>query len=154
MKSLAFVRKELQEHGVALLALIFAVVCALLITLSRFRNEEFSVSPLEVLSYSLYTFIPLAAFILGNRLIVRDYSSRAQQFTESLPVRRSVPLIVKYFLGAVVVVGLMMTTLLIASRYASVYRVTVLEYRFCTELIGPSTLNLVRTANRSGVLPC
>jgi len=71
-----------------------------------------------VLSFSLKTFIPLAAFVLGNRLIVRDYRSRAQLFTESLPVRRFVPVVVKYLLGAFVVVGLMLATLVVASRYA------------------------------------
>jgi len=114
-----FVRKEIAEHGIAILGLVIAVLFALLVTLARYQNQEFSVSPLEVLSFSLKTFIPLAAFVLGNRLIVRDYRSRAQLFTESLPVRRVVPVIVKYLIGATIVVGLMLATLVIASRYAS-----------------------------------
>ena len=128
MVTFAFIKKELVEHGLAIAALIFAVICALFITLARHQNQEFSISPLEILSYSLYTFIPLAAFILGNRLIVRDYRSRAQQFTESLPTARFVPVFVKYFVGAFVVTGLMLVTLLMASRYASVVDSITPEY--------------------------
>jgi len=120
MATFTFVRKELVEHGVAIVAMAFAVLLALAITLARHQNQEFSVSPLEVISFALKTFIPLAAFILGNRLIVRDYRSRAQLFTESLPVRRIVPVIVKYCMGAVVVMGLMLATLSVASMYAGV----------------------------------
>ncbi len=128
MVTLTFLRKELVEHGLAIAALVFAVVCALFITLARQQNQEFSISPLEILSYSLYTFIPLTAFILGNRLIVRDYRSRAQLFTESLPTRRFIPVLVKYLLGAFIVTGLMLITLLLASRYASVVDSITPEY--------------------------
>ena len=120
MVTLAFIRKELAEHGLAIAALVFVVICALFITLAQHQNQEFSISPLEILSYSLYTFIPLSAFILGNRLVVRDYRSRAQLFTESLPTARFTPVFVKYLIGALVVTGLMLITLLMASRYASV----------------------------------
>lgn len=120
MVTFAFVKKELVEHGLAIAGLVFAVICALFITLTRHQSQEFSISPLEILSYSLRTFIPLAAFILGNRLIVRDYRSRAQLFTESLPTARFIPVLVKYLVGAALVTGLMLVTLLMASRYASV----------------------------------
>lgn len=128
MVTFAFLKKELVEHGLAITALVFAVICALFITLARHQNQEFSISPLEILSYSLYTFIPLSAFILGNRLIVRDYRSRAQLFTESLPTARFTPVFVKYVVGALVVTGLMLITLLMASRYASVVDSITPEY--------------------------
>jgi len=120
MVTFTFLKKELVEHGLAIAALTFAVICALFITLARYQKQEFSISPLEILSFSLYTFIPLSAFVLSNRLIVRDYRSRAQQYTESLPTRRIIPVLVKYLLGLFVVCGLMLATLFMAARYASV----------------------------------
>lgn len=116
----SFIKKEIAEHGVAIGALIIGVLLALFVALARQQNQEFSISPLDILSYALFTFIPLAAFILGNRLIVRDYQSKAYLFTESLPVGRFAPLFVKYCSGALVVVGLMLITLYMAASYASV----------------------------------
>ncbi len=120
MVTLTFLKKELVEHGLAIAALVIAVMVALFITLARQQNQEFSISPLEILNFALFTFIPLAAFILGNRLIERDYRSKAQLFTESLPTRRFIPVFIKYLLGAFVVLGLMLVTLVMAARYASV----------------------------------
>lgn len=115
----SFIKKEIAEHGVAVGALVIGVLLALFVTLARQQNQEFSISPLDILSYALFTFIPLAAFILGNRLIVRDYHSKAYLFTESLPVRRFTPVFIKYCAGAFVVVGLMLITLYMAASYAS-----------------------------------
>ncbi len=128
MVTLTFLRKELAEHWLAISALTIAVMYALFITLTRYQNQEFSISPLEILSFSLYTFIPLSAFVLSNLLIVRDYKSRAQQYTESLPTRRITPVLVKYLLGGFIVCGLMLITLLMASRYASVVDSITSEY--------------------------
>lgn len=128
MATITFLRKELAEHWLAITALILTVMYALFITLTRYQNQEFSISPLEILNFSLKTFIPLSAFVLSNLLIVRDYKSRAQQYTESLPSRRITPVLVKYLLGAFIVCGLMLVTLLLAARYASVVDSITPEY--------------------------
>jgi len=98
--------KDVREHGFALIGLGLGFFVVVLVVLEQQRSGVFSMSGFEVVRFSLITVIPLITFIVGNRLIVREYVGGTRRFVESLPINRFTPLFVKYFIGLVFVVSL------------------------------------------------
>ena len=64
------------------------------------------------------TIIPLIAFIVGNRLIVKEYTGGTRKFVEALPIRPYVSLLTKFLLGLVYVLVLSSAVVLVASLLA------------------------------------
>ena len=91
--------KDCREHGLALLSLATGLIVVVLLLLARQRASEFNLSSFQVVRFALISVIPLIAFIVGNRLIVRDYSGGTRLFVESLPLNPATPLITKYMIG-------------------------------------------------------
>ena len=94
----ALLRKELRQHWWAfLLVLLLSLFGFLLILLFTMAQDQ-SGSRLFVLQIHAY-FLGIFSLILGNRLVVAEYSAKTQLFLESLPLPRERVVLVKYGLG-------------------------------------------------------
>lgn len=111
--------KDVREHGLALLGLGLGFFVVVLVVLEQQRSGAFSMSGFEVVRFSLITVIPLITFIVGNRLIVREYVGGTRRFVESLPINRFTPLVVKFFIGLVFIVSLALLMVWFAAGTAS-----------------------------------
>jgi hypothetical protein len=96
---LALFRKELRQHGAALVGV--TVLLALIVLLARFgqMKEARVLSVLELVPQFAVTALLAAALTLGHRLVVAEYYGRTQRFVESLPVRRGQMVLVKAAFG-------------------------------------------------------
>ncbi|GAB4194954.1 MAG: hypothetical protein OHK0013_00620 [Sandaracinaceae bacterium] len=115
----ALLRKELAQHaaviGLVLLLSPLAWVFFLLATL----GAPTTISYTEIhVSFMRVVLVPLA-FAVGNRLVVTELYGRTQLFLEALPVGRSEPFVVKWILGALVLVGVGLASMLGAVAVAS-----------------------------------
>jgi hypothetical protein len=111
----ALVFKELREHlvaGIALFGLLFVALCFQLLFAAAGAQNMTLLQP-----YALYlwTFVPIAGVVLGNRLVVSEYYGRTQLFLEALPIRRWELLLVKFVLGLVVLQAAVLGALLISA---------------------------------------
>ena len=97
--TLALLGKDAREHAGTALALALATLAVTFAALLQNRAAAFSMSPFEVVRFALITYVPLAAFIVGNRLVVREYLARTRLFVEALPIPPARPLVLKYLLG-------------------------------------------------------
>lgn len=112
--------KDAREHGIAFVALAIGFFLVVLIALEQQRSGAFNMSGFEVVRFSLITIIPLITFIVGNRLIVREYTGGTRRFVEALPIKNFTPLLVKYFIGLFYISGLCVFVVFIAANAASV----------------------------------
>lgn len=117
LRSLLF--KELQQHLLAWLSLVVLQGLAVFILLVQAVGSPTGVSLLEAYAAQLMLFVPIAAMILGSRLVVAEYHGRTQLFVESLPMRRSEMAMVKYVLGLLVLSLGCAVALLLAALFAS-----------------------------------
>lgn len=92
-------RKDCREHGLSLLALATGLIAIVLLSAAQQQAAEFSMSSFEVVRFALITVIPLIILIVGNRLIVREYTLGTRLFMESLPIRPATPVVVKLLSG-------------------------------------------------------
>jgi len=111
--------KDVREHALALIALAVGFVLVVLVAILQQRLGEFSMSGFEVVRFSLITIVPLIAFIVGNRLIVREYVGGTRRFVEALPSRDITPLLVKYLFGLFYMVMLCALVVSLAALSAS-----------------------------------
>ncbi len=110
--------KDAREHGFALFALSAGLLGVFALSLARQGASEFSMSSFQVVYFALLTILPLIAFILGNRLIVREYTGGTRQFMESLPIAPATPLVVKFFSGWLYLLAAGATLIALAALYA------------------------------------
>ncbi len=101
MGAITVLTKDLREHSLALLSLAAGLIGVALMSLAQLRSGEFTMSSFEVVRFALISVVPLIVLIAGNRLIVREYTGGTRKFVESLPLKPSVPLLVKYLFGLV-----------------------------------------------------
>ncbi|MGB7183485.1 MAG: hypothetical protein WBD51_16210 [Burkholderiaceae bacterium] len=111
--------KDIQEHLVPVALLAAGSLLLLILMLIQTRASELSLNSMQVVRLAVITTLPLVAFILGNRLIVREYLNRTRLFVEALPVGSSLPLLVKYFTGFTLMLGLSGLLVLAATLGAS-----------------------------------
>jgi hypothetical protein len=112
--------KELRHHaaviGLVLLLLPLGWVFFLLAAL----GAPTTVSYTEVhVSFMRVLLVPLG-FAVGNRLVVSELYGRTQLFLEALPIGRYEPFVVKWALGAAILVGAALASLAAAILVASV----------------------------------
>ena len=96
---LSLLLKDCREHSLALFSLGTGLIAVVLISLTQQRAAEFNMSSFEVVRFALMTVVPLITLIVGNRLIVREYSGGTRRFMESLPIKPATPLMVKLVMG-------------------------------------------------------
>lgn len=111
--------KDAREHGIAFIALGLGFVLVVLVALEQQKSGAFNMSGFEVVRFSLITIIPLITFIVGNRLIVREYTGGTRRFVEALPISNFAPLLVKYLIGLFYISGLCVFVVLLAAGAAS-----------------------------------
>lgn len=131
--SLPLLRKEAREHGAVLAATAAIGGLALYAMLGVAENS--GGGRFVGLTRFLLTIGPLVAFVLANRLLVREYTGRTQFFLETLPIGRVRVFATKWLLGC----ALMLLTVWVAWRVA-------LGYVRRTEVLA--------TADAIGVLGC
>jgi len=95
----ALLAKDLHEHRIAAVLLGAGCLVVVLLLLAQNAVAAYSMSAFEIVRFSLITFLPLIALIVGNRLIVNEYLSGTRLFVEALPVGNVLPLVLKYLLG-------------------------------------------------------
>ncbi len=115
---LNLVMKDVREHGISFVVLAVGFVLVVLIALVQQQSGAFSMSGFEVVRFSLITIIPLISFIVGNRLIVREYTGGTRRFIEALPIANFTPLFVKYCVG-LLYVGLLCVAVVILAATAA-----------------------------------
>lgn len=111
--------KDVREHALALFALAVGFVLVVLVAIAQQRLGEFSMSGFEVVRFALITILPLIAFIVGNRLIVREYVGGTRRFVEALPTKDFTPLLIKYLFGLFYLVALCVLVVFLAALSAS-----------------------------------
>lgn len=94
--SLALLRKEAREHGAVVVA---TVVIGALGLYALLAVAEQSGGRFVGVARFLLVMGPLVAFVLANRLLVREYSGRTQLFLETLPIGRFRTFATKWLLG-------------------------------------------------------
>jgi hypothetical protein len=104
------IAKEFREHWLALAALGAASFLGLmLIMLSAVvRDDQGALAGLRAF---LIMFVTIAALVLGNRLVVREYQSKTQLSLEALPLTRLGMIVVKYLLGLALLIALVTVVL-------------------------------------------
>jgi len=112
--------KDLREHALAMLALAVGFVLVVSVAIMQQRMGEFRMSGFEVVRFSIITIVPLIAFIVGNRLIVREYVGGTRKFVEALPTRDFTPLLVKYLLGLFYLITLCALVVFLAAASAGI----------------------------------
>lgn len=100
--SLALLRKELREHGLVLGAVLLLDALGLASILNDAARHGGRFTGLQRF---FAIFGTLTAVVLGNRLVVREYTGRTQLFLEALPLSRARVLLTKWLLGAFALLG-------------------------------------------------
>lgn len=110
--------KDAREHAGTSLLLGAATLFIVLLALAQNEAGAYSMSSFEVVRFSLLSFLPLIALVVGNRLVVREYLNGTRLFVEALPIGRWSPLVLKYFLGLFYLSLLALLMLLMAASMA------------------------------------
>ena len=139
MGTLSFLAKEFREHIVSLVFLLFAYVLVLLILTVQIQNVDFFMSNMQVVRLSLISLVPLCIYIFGNLLLVREYVGQTMQYLESLPIRISHVLTVKFFLGLVFSWALILLALLIVEYSSQASEMITSQYLF---IVGLKSLSI------------
>lgn len=112
--------KDMREHRAAALMLATGCLVVVLLLLAQNSVAAYSMSAFEIVRFSLISFLPLIALIVGNRLIVNEYLSGTRLFVEALPVGTVVPLVLKYLLGFGYIAFIATVMVLLAGQRAGI----------------------------------
>src|SRR5579862_2605905 len=93
------IRKELRQHWLAVLLLGLGTMLGYGLIIAATLTKGQAGSGFEVLRLFLALMGPLSAVLLCHRLVVLEYQSRTQLFLEGLPLARWRMVLVKYSLG-------------------------------------------------------
>ena len=116
----ALLAKDLREHRLAALFLAGGCLVVVLILLEQNSIAAYSMSTFEIVRFSLVTFLPLIALIVGNRLIVNEYLNGTWLFVEALPIGSFIPMLLKYVLGFVYIATIATVMVLLAGKRAGI----------------------------------
>lgn len=111
-------------------ALILGAGCLIVVFLLLVQNSiaAYSMSAFEIVRFSLISFLPLVALIVGNRLIVNEYLNGTRLFLEALPVGAFVPLTLKYLLGFAYIAFIATVMVLLAAQQSGIADDVTPEY--------------------------
>jgi hypothetical protein len=102
------IRKELRQHWLAVLLLGLGTMLGYGMIIAATLTKGQAGSGFEVLRLFLALMGPLSAVLLCHRLVVLEYQSRTQLFLEGLPLARWRMVFVKYSLGFLVILLLVL----------------------------------------------
>jgi hypothetical protein len=114
----ALAAKELRQHAVAAALLVLLLMGGYGLTLLTWAANKRSTTVFNYQWFFLITFVPVAAAVLGNRLIVSEWNARTQLFVEALPLRREEMALVKLGVGLGVLYGVTLGTLGVSTGIA------------------------------------
>lgn len=115
----ALTLKDLAQHGWAVGALALFLPLAWGLLILAVLGTPTTVTYFEAHLGFTRVFVTVTAIILGNRLVVSEYHGRTQLYLESLPIGRFDAVIVKWIVGATVVLGVAATSLVATAAVAS-----------------------------------
>ncbi len=118
MSFLSLLYKDLREHAISLVSLGFGFFVVLMVAFSQQSTGTFNMSTFQVVRFSLVTVIPLIAFIVGNRLVVKEYVGGTRKFVEALPIQKFMPLLVKYLIGLLFILALCVVVVYLSAGVA------------------------------------
>lgn len=98
---MSVIRKELFQHGRALLFLFLAILVALVILLQIFQRSPSALSVLEIARSYMISLMPLVALVVGHKLVASEYMSGTINFIGALPVSARTVIAGKYVVGLV-----------------------------------------------------
>ncbi len=84
----ALLRKETREHGAAVFILVACLSTLLWLSIRGIQIQENQTSTLDFIPIYLLSYTVVAAMILSQRLVVREYQAHTQRFLETLPLQR------------------------------------------------------------------
>lgn len=113
------VRKEVHQHRWPLVALSLLLLVGLGLNLWEEESARRSLSLFEAANRFVIIFLPMAALLLGNRLVVNEYQGRTQRFVEALPIHRMEMLMGKFLFGWAYLICASSVALLVVSVMAS-----------------------------------
>lgn len=120
MKRLAALTlKDIAQHGWAIGALALFLPLAWGLVMLATLGQPATVTYFEAHLWFMRIFLPLAAIVIGNRLVVAEYHGRTQLYLEALPIGRFDVVFVKWVLGALVVCGFAMLSMIATATVAS-----------------------------------
>lgn len=108
---LALTWKEVREHFLVVVVLAATLPFGWAIFALSALASPTTVTYLEAHVSFCRCVLPMAGLAMGNRLVVAELHGRTQRFVESLPMRRFEPLLVKFKLGFVVLLGIAFASL-------------------------------------------
>lgn len=138
----ALLRKETREHGAAVFILVACLSTLLWLSIRGIQIQENQTSTLDFIPIYLLSYTVVAAMILSQRLVVREYQAHTQRFLETLPLQRWQVIGLKYVLGLLVLVGIGLLAVgagvnsasrneLVDGVFTSILVVKTLVYLFC-----------------------
>jgi len=104
----ALVLKELRQHWLAFLLVAGLAAVGLMVITAFIALEGMAGSLLDALGMFLRTFFVITALVICNRLVVVEYQSKTQLFLQSLPISRLHMIVVKYLLGLLLLMSIVM----------------------------------------------
>jgi len=128
MAVLSLLAKDVREHRSAVFFLSVGCLAVVVLLLAQNSAAAYSMSAFEIVRFSLISFLPLVALIIGNRLIVREYLSGTRLFVEALPIGPNLPLVLKYLLGFFYLALLSTAMVLLAAQRAGIADDVTLDY--------------------------
>lgn len=129
----ALLRKELREHGAAVGILVACMGVLLWLSIQGIKVQEDQTSTLDFIPVYLLSYTVVAAMILSQRLVVREYQAHTQRFLETLPVQRWQVIGLKYVLGLAMLLGIGLVAVAAGVRNAS--RSELVDDVFATVLV-------------------
>jgi hypothetical protein len=111
--------KELRQNTVVLAVAALGLPIAWLFFMLGAFGAAATVSYMEIhANFLRFAFVPFA-FAVGNRLVVTELYGRTQRFLEGLPMGRFEPAFVKWTLGAAILLGVSVSSLVVSLAVAS-----------------------------------
>lgn len=115
----ALTLKDLAQHGWAIGVLALFLPLAWGVLILAVLGTPTTVTYFEAHLGFTRVFVTLTAIILGNRLVVAEYHGRTQLYLESLPIGRFDVVVVKWLVGAAVVLAVALTSLVATAAVAA-----------------------------------
>lgn len=111
--------KELRQNTVVLAVAALGLPIAWFFFMLGAFGAAATVSYMEIhANFLRFAFVPFA-FAVGNRLVVAELYGRTQRFLEGLPMGRFEPAVVKWSLGAAILLGVASSSLVVSLAVAS-----------------------------------
>jgi hypothetical protein len=129
----ALVEKELRQHGSMIVLFLILINSGMMILQSNTTLAISGGSAFFLLSWMLFTVLPLGCLVLGNALIAAEFRQKTQVFLDGLPLQRWKMVAVKYLFG--LAVTQLSAMLLAGTMLVSAWRSEALNSTFLSLIV-------------------